>query len=190
MGYWQWWDMSVPDSVYLEFGGVQLYQKNEEMTKPPYSTIGLQFIGLHSVCFLTKDSTKTDEKWCKQLHQDQLEFPNCDHEHFSFTDEIQMKGTISCADRIEVVVGDNPNEKSFWQGNYRLVFWANNYGCAISADTLKLHSHGGEMRLEEVPLLYKEWWEYWRLYHDKRDTKNPMPKDYACEVTIPIKASK
>ncbi|MPM24257.1 hypothetical protein SDC9_70738 [bioreactor metagenome] len=186
VGYWYWWDMSVPDSVYLEFGGVQLYQKNEDKTKPPYSIVGLQFSGLHSLSFITKGSSKTDEKWYDLLHRDKLELPNLNADYFSFTDEVQIKNALSLAASINIIVGDNPNEASFWQGKYKFVFWAENYGCSVSAKDLKIYIHNGELKLEDIPSLYRDWWEYWRLYRNDRDTKKTMPKDYACEVTIPI----
>ena len=34
---------------------------------------------------------------------------------------------------------------------------------------------------------YWQWWDYWKDYYDKRDTEEAYEKDYACEVTIPLK---
>ena len=33
-------------------------------------------------------------------------------------------------------------------------------------------------------------WDYWRVYWERRDRKDPLPKDYACEVTIPVASKK
>ena len=40
---------------------------------------------------------------------------------------------------------------------------------------------------EDIKRLSKKWWDYWKDYYDKRDTEEAYEKDYACEVTIPLK---
>jgi hypothetical protein len=32
-----------------------------------------------------------------------------------------------------------------------------------------------------------KWWAYWKEYWKLRRTDKPLARDYACEVTIPIK---
>lgn len=46
-------------------------------------------------------------------------------------------------------------------------------------------SHDGELSLDDVENRKDKWWDYWKEYWEKRDSENPLPKDYACEVTIP-----
>ncbi len=45
----------------------------------------------------------------------------------------------------------------------------------------------GELDPDQIVTAAGDWWEYWREYWRRRETDAPLPKDYACEVTIPIK---
>jgi len=57
----------------------------------------------------------------------------------------------------------------------------------IEAAELRLFLMSGEIQLSNVALLHSDWWSYWKEYWKKLDTTEALPKDYACEVTIPIK---
>lgn len=46
----------------------------------------------------------------------------------------------------------------------------------------------GDLPLEKIPDLNNKWWEYWKEYWKNKNTSKPFPKDYACEVTFPIKS--
>lgn len=187
VGYWNWWDTLLPDVAQLEFGGIQLYQANEHPENPPFSTIALRFSSLRSFCFLTKNRNHVSEDWYKLLQQDLMEPPACDNEYFTLTDKALMKKALSFAESTIKIAGEYPDSHGFWQGKYKLVFWARDYGCAVSADKINLICHSGEISIDEVFIRYKEWWEYWRKYWDFKNTSHPMPQDYACEVTIPMK---
>ena len=39
---------------------------------------------------------------------------------------------------------------------------------------------------EEIEPLSRKWWEYWKDYWCLRGTRDASPKDFACEVTIPV----
>ena len=56
-----------------------------------------------------------------------------------------------------------------WQGNYKF-------------ETGKK----GKYTEEEIELLSRKWWEYWKNYWRLRGTRDALPKDFACEVTIPV----
>jgi hypothetical protein len=50
---------------------------------------------------------------------------------------------------------------------------------------MEILSHHGRLRLDEVGAVSRQWWEYWRRYWDQKEMGDPLPLDYACEVTIP-----
>jgi hypothetical protein len=80
-----------------------------------------------------------------------------------------------------------PPRKPF-RAPYRLVFWCGNYGLAIAARSLRLVTHSGSVALDQVAEVNRQWWDYWRRYWAHKDTAEPLPHDYACEVTIPLKS--
>ena len=42
--------------------------------------------------------------------------------------------------------------------------------------------------MEDIEKAYQDWWKYWEDYWRLRKTKDAYEKDFACEVTIPIRA--
>ena len=62
-----------------------------------------------------------------------------------------------------------------------------NVGFIAGGDELKVVGNRGLYKEEDILLLSKKWWEYWKDYWKKRETNDAYEKDYACEVTIPIK---
>jgi len=46
----------------------------------------------------------------------------------------------------------------------------------------------GEISLADVASRHGAWWTYWRDYWNKRGTARALPRDYAWEVTIPLKS--
>jgi len=45
----------------------------------------------------------------------------------------------------------------------------------------------GKYTEEEIGTASVKWWDYWKNYWKLRSTKDAYPKDYACEVTIPVR---
>ena len=85
-------------------------------------------------------------------------------------------------------LGYEPTAEAFLQEPVQLVFWCGDHGFAIAAQGLRLVTHSGGVALDQVPEVNREWWAYWRRYWDKKDTPEALPKDFACEVTIPLKS--
>ena len=44
----------------------------------------------------------------------------------------------------------------------------------------------GKYTEEEIETAYKKWCDYWKIYWKLRGTKDAYPKDYVCEITIPV----
>jgi hypothetical protein len=177
VGYWKWWTAELPDVFQLEFGGTQLYSP-PPAGEPNRGMIALRFPSPVSVRWLSWPGAPAD--WQAQLHADKLQLPHVSHEHFSFG-----YGADLLADSdVELLHGD-PTAPSAVQ----LAFRAGNIGCIVTGPELRLVDHGGVFALDEIPKRYAAWWDYWKEYWRRRETPDAWPKDYACEVTIPLKTT-
>ncbi len=187
VGYWSWWVTELPELIQVEFGGTQLYFPPDDPLNHPSSQIAIRFKNPKSISFLTKRKlVEGAENWFDLLHQDKVEPITCDYDHFTFTDVKLMNEIIHQAETIQTIHGYSPRESSFMLDKYKLVFWAGDYGMAIAADELAVRSKEGFIELIQVPAIHSQWWEYWKRYWDAINTENPLPSNYACEVTIPI----
>ena len=188
VGYWSWWTHELPEVFQVEFGGTQLYFPPPSADKPPQTQIALQFQQPTSISFLSRGVSTEDFTWVQQLHDDQLESPGCSYGEFSFGDEAALSGLLHAATQVNTIVGDAPTTEAFLRQPYRLVFWCGDYGLAIAAPALRLVTHSGSVALDQVADVNRQWWDYWQRYWAHRDTAEPLPHDYACEVTIPLKS--
>jgi hypothetical protein len=65
-------------------------------------------------------------------------------------------------------------------------FWAGPVGFVGVAESIGLFNLQGEVDPATIPDWHSKWWSCWKEYWARKDTPNPMPEDYACEVTIPV----
>lgn len=63
-----------------------------------------------------------------------------------------------------------------------------NVGFIVGGDELKLFGYRGLFKENDIKQLSEKWWEYWNDYWKKRGTESAYDKDYACEVTIPVRS--
>ncbi|MBR3129658.1 MAG: hypothetical protein IKF65_03955, partial [Clostridia bacterium] len=59
-------------------------------------------------------------------------------------------------------------------------------GFIVGGDEIEIAGKKGKYTEEEIEPLSRKWWEYWKNYWRLRGTRDALPKDYACEVTIPV----
>lgn len=189
VGYWSWWTTNLPSLIQIEFDGTQLYFSQKDDTKPPSSQIAIQFINPKSISFLSRQRGKSENKdnWFELLHDDKIKPPRCSSEYFTFTDNNLMKEIIEEAKKITTIFGYSPKDNLYRTEKYKLAFWAGDLGFAVSSDELNVITKDGKVELHQIPKINSLWWEYWKKYWESKNTKNPLPQDYACEVTIPIK---
>ena len=188
LGYWSWWTTNLPTAIQIEFGGTQLYFPPADNSQPPSTQIAIQFRNPKSISFLTRQELKSDDKkWFDALHNDEMEAPDCISEEFTFTDFSLMTSIINNAETINTIHGYSPTNNLFHSEKYKLAFWAGDYGFAVASDEIKLLTKDGDVQLNQIPFLYSQWWTYWRRYWDLKNTKDALPNDFACEVTLPLK---
>jgi len=188
VGYWSWWTTDLPAVIQIEFGGTQLYFPPTNVSEPPNTQIAIQFRNPKSISFLTKQErlNESEQNWFDSLHNDKIEPLTCDYEYFTFTDDKLIAEIIDEAKTITTIYGYSSKDKSFLTEKYKLAFWAGDYGFAVASEEIRLLTKIRKVEIEQIPDVNSAWWTYWRKYWDLRNTNNPLPKDYACEVTIPL----
>lgn len=183
-GYFRWWVQPRPDIILLEFGGVQLLRLEGDGTRPPPSTFGLRFETLSMALFASDGGVSDD--WPMRLQQDQLDPPTVEFDSLSFSDSGACTSVLELPRRSLLVgAGEVDAVALFEKASARIAFLAGPVGVVVCGDRLRLVSHAGEHSLEEVAGMHARWWEYWERYWSVRDTVAPLPRDYACEVSIP-----
>jgi hypothetical protein len=186
VGYWRWWTEALPDLFQVEFGGVQLHFAPASPEVAPNSVVALRFRQPTLVAFLTSkepESVKLD--WRLELHEDRIEPFGVSHELFTLTSEEVLQSVVAGCN-IEYLVGTDLAQ-SARTSPVLLAFRAGEVGLVVRAASFSVIAVPGELTPEQIAKAAGDWWEYWREYWRRKDSATPMPKDYACEVTIPIK---
>ncbi len=183
-GYWRWWTSKLPDSVQLEFGGTQLWFPP---TSPDRITSGLVAVRLRKpllAAFLKSNAAKLPDDWPEAMQRDEYEPFTLEHDRFTLTSHDDAIAYLSDAALVKALVG-TPSELANHREKALLAFWSGPVGFVGVAASMALFSMHGEVELASVPELHSKWWSYWKEYWARKNTRNPMPHDYACEVCIP-----
>ncbi|MEK8045774.1 hypothetical protein [Ideonella margarita] len=186
VGYWRWWADALPDIFQVEFGGVQLHFPPHSPNHPPNSVVALRFFEPSVVAFLTEqDAQHATQDWRHALHEDKVEPFSVNHELFTLTSEDVLREVVSGC-RIEYAYGSDIGTATE-ETPVLLAFRAQEVGFVVRARRMVVVAQPGELDSAQIVAAAGDWWEYWREYWRRRETDAPLPKDYACEVTIPIK---
>jgi hypothetical protein len=183
---WSWWTEGFPDFFQVEFAGTQLWSPPLHAGEPPSGVIALRFERPKSVSFVTSleylESWGPD--WPKMLHDDKLDAMGL-RQQLTFTDEAFLAQMIEDSGRIDTAFGFAPTCPEFMRMPHKLGFWAGPIGMMIGSDAMKILNHHGDIPPDQVGAMYQKWWEYWKEYWRLKDTKDALPRDFACEITIP-----
>jgi len=185
VGYWRWWTgEDLPKSFQMEFGGTQLRFEPPEEGLPPSGLVALRFVNPTDVVFLDL-SEEVPANWFELLHQDQLEPFNVDGEAFAFNDLELARQLLEAAHGVHALCGESAASGTLQDRAITLGFAAHQVAVCVTAERMEIYSNRGAIDLDDLLALNGAWWEYWQEYWRLRETDSPLPKDYACEVTIP-----
>ena len=186
VGYWRWWAEKLPDVFQVEFGGVQLWNPPTNPDGPPSGIVALRFIKPTVIAFLTENgASDIQDNWPASLHDDSIDSFTVDCDRFTFTSETEISETLqNCS--VELKFGTQEDLYSL-NSPVKLAFRAENVGLLVRAEKMTVISSAGEMSKEHICDAHAKWWEYWREYWRRRNSEDALPKDYACEVTIPVR---
>jgi hypothetical protein len=178
ISFWTNRKSNLPSNFQLEFDWTDLYFEPVNKLEAPKSGILIDFANPKSVSFLHRK--KIEDKIEFLLEKEAFAL-DCKEKHFTFTDNELKKKIISEMETINTIHGYSPTEKAFLQEKYSLVFIAEDYGFAISAEAIKLYSNSVEVELNKIPELNELWINYWTTYCKLMDTDTPLPKDESFE---------
>jgi len=184
VGYWSYWAEKFPGIFQLEFRGVQLWNPPLKEGKPPSGQIAIQFINPQSVNFLSF-SDEVPQDWPIRLRNDALDMHSPITLFLNQSETIEKE--IGTAKTIETLFGFSCKEgRKFFRSNFQCFVRAGDMGVVVAAPELEWRNHSEKLKLEDIPKRNKKWWVYWKKYWDSQNTDHPYPKDFACEVTIPL----
>lgn len=183
VGYWRWWD-TTSDIAQIEFGGVELFDVSKPGNAAKSSVIALRFSGNGFIVFF--DCEKNVDVWYDELHDDKIEPFTLDYDSFSFNDSNYVFEVLKKY-KIRKIINGNTIQDLISNAKYLLTATCGSIGFVAGGDELSIVGSNGKYEESDITLLHEKWWAYWRDYWAKRETLDAYEKDYACEVTIPIK---
>lgn len=155
-----------------------------EQDGPPSGVLALRFVNPTVIAFLTSPDAELPADWRTALHEDRIGPFGVNHDAFTLQSEERFRDAIADY-KSECILGTEADLMSD-AAPVKSAFRAESVGLAIRAQKLTLISSSGEISQEQIHQASEKWWSYWREYWNRRDTDAPLPKDYACEVTIPL----
>ena len=186
VGYWNWWDSALPDAFQVNFGGIQLWIPAIEEGEAPESHIAIRIMNPRSVAFLSsEDAPMPTDEWAQLMYEEELDPLFLDYEAFTFSDADLVEEILEDVAEINLVHGESPSADLFRGCPAGVAFWAGPCGFFACGDAIEIYSNHGEVQLADIPRMNEEWWGYWQGYWAAKETADPYPEDYACEVTVP-----
>ena len=184
-GAWQWWHKE-DDMLQLEFCDVQLYDASKS-GKEPHTTdvIAIRFIGNVFAVFLDDLDEVEAKPWYERFYDDEIPAFECDGYELEFNnpeyaqkvyDEYGNHTPITPFDGVDTLRG----------AKYLIAAKCGDTGVIAGGDRIQVVSKTAAILEEDIEPLSRKWWEYWKEYWRLRGTKDALPKDQACEVTIPV----
>ena len=189
VGAWCWWEQALPKTFQVEFIGTQLWNPPSADGEPPSGQIGLRFTEPSSISFISRleGDKGPPGNWADLLHRGRIEPLAITFDQFILQDSDRIGGILARATSIQTVHGKDPSEVDFSSENATLAFWAGNVGLIVAAAEMGVVNQQGVVAFEQIEVKFDQWWKYWHKYWDAKKVGSPLPEDYSCEVTIPIK---
>lgn len=189
VGYWRWWTQNTSGAFQVEFGGVLLYNKPAKNNVPPSSLLALRFEDTRCIATLRRYTglEGIPDDWFDLLAKDEMQSPTVICEEFTLTNTENLKRIFEQSEETHYIVGQETDLMSIKPVDAFLGFWAGDIGLVIVAKEMSPVTADGDLTPQQILEKYEQWWVYWREYWKRKSSGNPMPKDYACEVTIPLK---
>ncbi len=179
VGCWCWWVTDI-NLVQLEFRGVQLLNNNSLDKNSKSAHIALRFSENDFLIFFDKNE---ENDWHIKLQKDEIEPFPIHYDFFEFNNN-EMINEIERAYTNKIVIKENKKMDGI---KNVLVFKAGSVAVVIGGDIFGVYDRDGEITEKNLLERNKLWWIFWKDYWEERETNEAYNKDYACEVTIPVK---
>lgn len=184
-GAWQWWHMEN-DIVQLEFRDVQLYDtsKSEDDTHT-MDVVAIQFKGNVFAVFLDDYDEDAEKPWYEKFYDDEIPYFECEGYELTFDDSGYAQEMYdSYRNRIPITKFDGMG--ALTGTKHFIAFKCGEVGAIAGGDQIGVVGRNGLISQEEIEPLSRKWWEYWKEYWKLRGSKDALPKDPICEITIPV----
>ena len=179
-----WWCWHVGDDMLqLEFRDVQLYDETKaEKETHTTDVLAVRFYGHVFAVFL---DDLDDKDWYERFRDDDSILYPVDTYDMTFDDN---KGAESLLNdyRNRVLVKDFKGAETLLTAKHIFCARCDEVGFIVGGDEIMIVGKKGKYAEEEIETLSRKWWEYWKNYWRLRGTRDALPKDFACEVTIPV----
>ena len=183
VGSWQWWFIK-DDMIQMEFCDVLLYDESKpEKDTHTTDVLAVRFYGHTFAVFL---DDLEEENWYEHFREDDSVLYPVDTYDLAF-DDSKEAGALLNDYKHRIPVKDFGGPETLSDAKHLLYARCGDVGFIVGGDEIKVV---GEKRLyteEEIETASGKWWDYWRDYWKLRRTKDAYPKDYACEITIPVR---
>jgi len=128
--------------------------------------------------------SKLSDNWLIEFTKDKLSPFDVDDENFTFNEQQVEKIRLE-ADNIECQFGIDTLKISDSKMKFKFGFKAGEVGLILTANKMKILNKSGEIALEQIPEIHKNWWSYWEKYWACKKLKKEIAYDPICEITIP-----
>ena len=179
-----WWCWYVGDDMLqLEFCDVQLYDETKaEKETHTTDVLAVRFYGHVFAVFL---DDLNDKNWHEHFRDDDSILYPVDTYDMAFDDRIMAESLLNDY-KNRVPVKDFKGTETLVTAKHILCARCDEVGFIVGGDKIEIAGKKGKYSEKEIEPLSKKWWEYWKEYWRLRGTRDALPKDYACEVTIPV----
>ena len=182
VGSWHWW-LIRDDMVQVQFCDIMLYDENTAENEPHSTDIlAVRFRGNAFAVFL---DNLNDEKWYERLLDDDSVIYPIDTYNMAFDDRKAAERVLNDY-RHRTVIKDFNGSETLQTAGHLLCTGCDDVGFIVGGDELEVVGKKGKYTEEEIETAYGKWCDYWKAYWKLRGTKDAYPKDYVCEVSIPI----
>ena len=184
-GAWQWWHVE-DNMLQLEFCDVQLYDESKSENDPrTMDVIAIRFFGNVFAVFLDDLDDDAAKPWYERFHDDEIAAFECEGYELEFDNpEYAEKVYDGYRNRIAITSFDGMD--TLRSANHLIAVKCGDVGVVAGGDRIAAVSKNASIAEGEIEPLSRKWWEYWKKYWRLRGTRDALPKDQACEVTIPV----
>ena len=183
VGSWWCWGVNE-DTVQLEFCDVILYDETKQVNEPRTTDVlAVRFFG-HAFAVFFDDLDEAD--WHIRFRDDDSILYPVDAYCLGFDDLKEAEALLNAYDH-RTVVKDFSGPETVAAAKHFLCAKCDGVGCIVGGDEMLVAGRKGRYTEEEIKTASEKWWEYWKDYWRLIETKEAYPKDYACEITIPVR---
>ena len=183
VGSWHRW-LVKDDMVQVQFCDVMLFDESKpEKDTHTTDVLAVRFRGHAFAVFL--DNLDVDN-WHEHLRTDDAVLYPVDTYALAFDDITEAKSLLNDY-RHKRPVKDFSGLETLSDAKHLLCARCGEAGFIVGGDTAEVVGKKGLYTETEIETGFKKWWDYWRMYWKLRKTKDAYPKDYACEITIPVR---